>query len=710
MLTSKLSRKFLFIIGTVLCLGFAAMGILAIYLQYRSTMDMHKNNARQLAGAVSHDILNMMTIGGMKDLGSYLTDISGKVGIVDIRLFNADGKEWQGTGTSISEEVRNAVASSKSLEFMDTIGGKHVLKFVLPLKNEKRCQGCHDVTTRFIGGLVLTTSLEEGFASTLKQTAVLSAVGICFFFVMVSTLYLYFRRTLVSQIMELNLQMADMARGESDLTKVIQVRSDDELGNLGEEVNRLSAKIRETISLLYQQACMIGSGVCELTFGTERNLKMVQEQKDQAAAVAVASEEMSMTINDVAGNTHRAANLSTQMDAAASNGQTVVEETWNCMQKIHESVMSTLEIMHQLEVSSASIDEIVILIEDIADQTNLLALNATIEAARAGDAGRGFAVVASEVKGLAEKTTNSTREIKRIVSSIQLASNKAAAMISQESSLVQTGLDNAEEARQSIEEIKGHASEARMMIEQIATATEEQSVTTLEISEKIQMVSKSATSMLEITQITNDAFEIFTDLVMQIYSTVGTFSVGNYHDSIKTHIREMEGQVVTAIESALRNRTITMEALFDQTYVPISNTNPQKYTTKFDSFFDRVISPFQENIIAKDSKIIFAVCSDKQGYIPCHNLRASKPLTGNPEVDRVINRTKQIFKDITAVRCCRNTDGFLLQTYRRDTGEIINDLSRPLYFQGKHWGFIRIGYTTPVESPIKLNQRLKELM
>ena len=706
MFKSKLTRKILTIIGGILCIGFAGLGVLSIYLEWSATMDLEKRNARQIAATVSHDILNMMTIGDMKTFGAYVKDIKAKGGILDIRLFNAEGREWGGSGAT-SDEVRNALTSGKGIEVLDKKDGNHILSLALPLDNEQRCHGCHDATARYRGGLIVTTSLEEGYTSAYKLTFVLTAVGFCFFFAILGSLYLFFSRTLVLQVRELHEQLAEMASGEGDLTKVLRVRTDDELGNLGTEVNRLTTKIRETISLLYQQACVIGSGVCELSFGTDRTLKMSQDQKDQAAAVAVASEEMSMTINNVAGNTHRAATLSSAVDAAASEGMTVVEETWNCMRQISESVNSTLDTIRQLEASSASIGEMVVLIEDIADQTNLLALNASIEAARAGDAGKGFAVVASEVKGLAEKTTRSTREIERVVANIQKASRKAAAMIVTETGLVQTGLARAEDARQRLENIKSHAVESRAMIEQIATASEQQSATTHEISEKIQSVSATANETFEMTQITNKAFATFSDLVEQIYGTVGKFSVGNYHDNVKSYIREMEGQVLETIESALRDRTITLEALFDRNYVPIPNTNPQKFTTKFDAFFDRVVSPIQEKIVGKDNKLFYAICVDNNGYCPCHNLRYTKPLTGDPEVDKNNNRTKRIFNDHTGIRCARNTDGFLLQTYRRDTGEILNDMSQPLLINGRHWGGIRFGYLSPCETVVKLDIRLK---
>jgi methyl-accepting chemotaxis protein len=365
------------------------------------------------------------------------------------------------------------------------------------------------------------------------------------------------------------------------------------------------------------------------------------------------------------------------------------------MQQISESVNGTLDTIRLLEAASSKIGEMVVLIEDIADQTNLLALNASIEAARAGDAGKGFAVVASEVKGLAEKTTHSTREIKRVVASIQQESCKAADMITRENILVQTGLVKAEQARQQLENIQAHAAESRSMIVQIATASEEQSATTQEITEKIHHVSEAATATYSTMKITAEAFGKFSDVVEQIYSTVGKFSVGNYHDTVKGYLREIAEETTAAIDAALKERSLTVEALFDRNYVAVPKTDPQKFTTKFDSLFDRIISPIQERILARDSKVLFAICVDNNGYVPCHNLRYTKPLTGNPEQDKNNNRTKRIFNDRTGIRCARNTDGFLLQTYRRDTGEILNDMSLPLEFNGRHWGAIRIGYLVP---------------
>ncbi|HEX9080321.1 MAG TPA: methyl-accepting chemotaxis protein [Desulfuromonadaceae bacterium] len=700
MLTSKLIRKVLAIIGLTLCIGFAGMGLLTIYLQYDSTMSLQKKIAQQLTATITHDILSLMVRGDLKEYDAYVGDIKKKGVVLDVKLYNAEGKE-RGTGIP-RDEMKRALDTGKQLDIQGTKDGQRVLNVVLPLANEERCRGCHQPQPRFLGGVILTTSLEEGFTSALRLALIMSGVGIFFFCAILIALYVCFNRMVVRQITQLDAQLGLLAGGGGDLTQEVSIHSNDEIGNLGQQVNLMTSKIRDIIALLYQQACLIGTSVCELAASNDRSLKMSQEQKDLSVAVAVASDQMAMTINEVAGNIHRAATLSSEVDGAATNGMGVVQDTWHCMCRISESVTATLETIGQLENSSGQIGEMVGLIEDIADQTNLLALNASIEAARAGEAGKGFAVVASEVKSLAEKTTHSTREIERIVASIQKESRRAAAMITEENSLVQTGLTKSEEARQQLENIKNHSHESREMIEQIATASEELSLTTREISEKIHHVSQVAVENYDMMKNTAGAYEKFSDVVEQIYGTVGRFSVGNYHDKVKGYLREVHDQTLAAIERALADRTLTLEGLFDRNYIPIPNTTPQKFTTKFDAFFDRAVSPFQEQIVNRDSKVLFVVCVDNNGYLPCHNLRYTKPLTGDPEVDKNNNRTKRMFNDRTGIRCARNTEGFLLQTYRRDTGEILNDLSLPLFINGRHWGGIRAGYLAPCESLLNL--------
>ncbi|MEI6305398.1 MAG: methyl-accepting chemotaxis protein [Deltaproteobacteria bacterium] len=693
MIKSKLLRKVLAIVAITLCTGFAGMGLFTLYLQYGSSMNLQEKAAQQLAATIDHNIRSIMMKGDLQEYDTYVQEIKKQGILLDIILFNNQGK-IRG-GATLNDDMKKSLDKGLQLDVQGEKDGKRALTVMSPLENEKRCHACHDPALKFLGGVAITTSLQEGYNSAIKLALIMSAVGVFFFFAIMATLYFLLNRVVVKQINDLLPQITMLAAGGGDLTTTIAVTSNDEIGDLGNQVNMMTSKIREIIALLYKQACMIGTNVCELSAANDSSLKMSQEQKDESMAVAVASDQMAMTINEVTGNVHRAAALSTDVDSAANNGMAVVQDTWDCMRQLSESASATLETIKQLENSSSQIGEMVSLIEDIADQTNLLALNASIEAARAGEAGKGFAVVASEVKNLAEKTTQSTREIERIVTNIQKESRKAATMISQENTLVKTGLAKSEEARQQLEIIKSRSHESRMMIEQVATASEEQSATTADISQKIHHISQVAMGNFEMMKNTASAYEQFSEVVEQIYGTVGRFSVGNYHDNVKGYIRELHEKALSALSRALADRTLTIDALFDRNYVPVPNTNPQKYTTRFDAFFDRTISPFQEEIGNRDSKVLYIICVDNNGYNPCHMLRYTKPLTGNPDTDKNNNRTKRIFNDRTGIRCARNTDGFLLQTYRRDTGEVLNDLSMPLFIEGRHWGGIRVGYLVP---------------
>jgi len=157
------------------------------------------------------------------------------------------------------------------------------------------------------------------------------------------------------------------------------------------------------------------------------------------------------------------------------------------------------------------------------------------------------------------------------------------------------------------------------------------------------------------------------------------------------------------IEEQISNNRFTLDEVFDTNYVPIPNTNPQKYHTKYDTYLDKSIQETEDEYL-KDEQVVFAVLVDRNGYLPTHNTVYSKPLTGDQEKDRVGNRTKRLFNDPVGLAAAKNEKELLKQVYARDTGEKMWDISAPVFVKGKHWGGFRIGF-----SMLKTDKKIAEL-
>jgi len=157
------------------------------------------------------------------------------------------------------------------------------------------------------------------------------------------------------------------------------------------------------------------------------------------------------------------------------------------------------------------------------------------------------------------------------------------------------------------------------------------------------------------------------------------------------------------LEEQLSTGRFTLEDIFDTNYVPIPGTDPQKYHTKYDSYLDKAILEIEDEYL-KDDQVVFAVLVDANGYLPTHNSKYTKPLTGDKKTDIVGNRTKRLFNDPVGLAAAKNQKELLKQVYARDTGEKMWDISAPVFVQGKHWGGFRIGF-----SMIKIEKKIAEL-
>lgn len=162
--------------------------------------------------------------------------------------------------------------------------------------------------------------------------------------------------------------------------------------------------------------------------------------------------------------------------------------------------------------------------------------------------------------------------------------------------------------------------------------------------------------------------------------------------TVKSIALQCRDEVVRELESLLNSNRISIGQLFDTFYIPIPNTNPQKFKTQYDKYTDEVLRLILDQYLKKNRSFLFVIAVDKNGYLPTHNSKYSQPLTGNSDYDMLHNRTKRMFNDRTGLAAARNTKPYLLQEYERDTGEKLADFSIPIYIRGKHWGALRIGY------------------
>ena len=424
-------------------------------------------------------------------------------------------------------------------------------------------------------------------------------------------------------------------------------------------------------------------------------------QRGAAEAAMHAMEEMNLGINQVAENAELTAANAQSARELSKQGAEIVDRASAEIERIAQSVAQSAQVVAALGERSQAISGIVRTIHDIADQTNLLALNAAIEAARAGEQGRGFAVVADEVRKLAERTTAATKEIGDMIGAIQGETQTAIASIQQGSTQARSGADLARQAAESLQQINQGAQQTMEKVEAIATAIQQQSANGQNITGHVQDILKMAEDNSSTAGRTLTEAGQLETLALNLKEVSNVFKLGERGEQAMAVHRRMPDIAIKAakdvgrtLEEAVRGGQIKLDELFDHDYVPIPNTRPQKFTSKFDTLTDRLFPPIQEPILEGIAEVAYAGAVDVNGYFPTHNKRFSKPLTGDEKVDFMNNRTKRIFNDPVGKKCGAHEQPFLLQTYRRDTGEIMHDLSVPIYVQGRHWGGFRLGYRT----------------
>lgn len=433
-------------------------------------------------------------------------------------------------------------------------------------------------------------------------------------------------------------------------------------------------------------------GAAETSYFVDSIGKKVDRDLSITQQIAEQAEQTVATTEQIAVNAEHASEIAADTRTQSVAGRTEVDRSLTQISKARQDAQTASDVMAELQEKSRRIHTITEVINEIAATTNLLALNAAIEAARAGEHGRGFAVVAGEVRQLAQRTKSATDDIGHMVREISEQAELAAEGMGALTSNVMEAAQNVEKVHRYLSNIEQSAGDSLKEIEEIAQASREHVTTTRQIANSISDIRDGMRATENELPVASRSAMVVAERAETLFDAAAQCNAATSHDQIRDAAQKAARDVAAVFEQAIASAEISEQALFDRSYKPIPNTNPLKHSTAFDAFTDKVLPAIQEKILEAMPQLAYAGAVDNNGYFPTHNLKYSQPLTGDYETDLVNNRTKRIFNDRTGSRCGSNTKPFLLQTYKRDTGEVMHDLSVPIYVRGKHWGGFRIGY------------------
>ena len=445
-------------------------------------------DGNQFVGAMFYDL----ELGGLSELvnsvnifdAGYLFLVTGKGQIIAHPNAESNGKALS--------EVLPSVSLKEGLQQVDIDGDRNLVSVT------------HEKGQDWYVVAIIDEETAYATLAKLRTNAIIfGLLGILISIVVMTVLI----KALLRPLAELNAAIQDVATGEGDLTKRIEPSNTPEFAELAQGFNQFAASLQERITHLKLLGDEVAASGTQTVSSSRQSSQAMQDQLKELEMLATAIHEMSLASNEVAENAQRASESANEVDRTTIEGSSVVSDTAKSIDALSARIDQAVEQVKGLELATSNIETILAVINEIADQTNLLALNAAIEAARAGESGRGFAVVADEVRTLAQRTQESTTEIRGMIEQLQNGSAAVSHAMTESRNTAVKAVENAQLADAALDRIRQSIEQISDMNAQIASAAQEQSHVAEEINQNAVKIKTLSTSVVDLAQDSSDAMD-----------------------------------------------------------------------------------------------------------------------------------------------------------------------------------------------------------
>lgn len=521
----------------------------------------------------------------------------------------------------------------------------------------------------------------SGGVYTLMTLAVLA-------FLMSIAQVLYLRHLIVRPIQAVTRIFNEIARGEGDFSRDLPLITHDELRGMAQAYNAFAEKMRQIIGEVRKATVKIAAEAAQVKVRLDESTGRAEQQTAMSHQVLESSAETTGAIGAVSGHTQEISASTRSNLNQARESMTEMEQVSSRINGVSGKVLNFNQTVDALSHSSERIQSVTVLIRGIAEQTNLLALNAAIEAARAGEAGRGFAVVADEVRKLAERVNGATvdisADIEQMIRTVNNARSENGDINDQMLAARDAVLKAASHFAHMVEEFETSSAQ----LEEISLAMGALNESNAQVHQSVSGIDELSGEVVARMQQSEASAGVLIQSTEAIQELVSRFKIGRgAFDQAVDRVRRFRDLVQGELQT-LQQQGIPV---FDRNYRPIANTDPQKYQVAWGEAFTRRCQQHLDSCLKEVSGAVFAVAVNEDSYLSAHNQKFSQPLTGRREADLMGNRTCRKFESPAELRAARNREPLLLQTYLRDTGEVLCDIAMPILVDGRPWGNVRVG-------------------